>query len=109
MTAVVAILGSHEAVRVRFTRHAISRFVERVRPGLDEAAAARELRHLSDVATVVTQGPSWYGGSCSMWLDLGDVMFPLDVDRSDREQLVACTCLAPNTRRRSRRRSTRSN
>lgn len=105
MTAAVLMDGSKQRVNVSFTRHAVERYLERVRPAFDETSASRELSYLAGAGTITTATPAWRGPTGGMLLDLGDVCFVLDVDRHDREQLVACTCLTrtPRTTRRDRK------
>ena len=98
MTAAVLMDGSKQHVNVRFTRHAVQRYIERVRPALDESLASRELGNLAGAGTITTTTPAWRGSTGGMVLDLGDVCFVLDVDRRDLEQLVACTCLTRTSR-----------
>jgi hypothetical protein len=103
--------------RIAFTHHAILRYQQRVRQGLGQAAAARELARLAPQARVIPGRPLWLGEACghvNPHLVLGDVAFPLLPDASDPDLLWAMTCKVRggmsdtarerrNARRRSRR------
>jgi len=78
--------------------HAVARYCERVRPGLDGAAARAELERLRAVATVVHEPPAWLHAAdqASCYLLLGDdVVLPL-LRQSD-EGWVASTCVPKST------------
>ena len=78
--------------------HAVARYQERVRPGLDEAAARAELERLRAVATVVREAPAWLHAAdqASCYLLLGDdVVLPLL--RRSGGGWVASTCVAKST------------
>ena len=74
--------------------HAVQRYQERVRPGLDEAAARAELERLRAVAAVASDPPGWlHAADQAPWyLLLGDdVVLPL-LRQSDG-RWVASTCV----------------
>lgn len=72
---------------IRFTSHAIDRYIERVRPALDpkdkadRKRAFAELRGLEGLGQIVPERPAWVSPSAIVeakaWLTLGDVAFPL--------------------------------
>lgn len=43
----------------RITRHAVERYIERIKPALDEPAARRELEALLDLAEPLERPPVW--------------------------------------------------
>ena len=78
--------------------HAVQRYQERVRPGLDEAAARAELERLRAAATVVRDPPAWLHAAdqAPCYLLLGDdVVLPLL--RQSGGGWVASTCVPKST------------
>lgn len=81
--------------RIRFTQHALDRFVERVRPAIStRRAALREMRRLAVLSGHVTDAPPvWLPHSrpADAWLLVGDdIALPLHVCRG---RLVATSTL----------------
>jgi hypothetical protein len=77
--------------------HAITRFNERVRPGLGPDQALAELnRLLLDIADYVFEAPTWLTPECRsrapVYAVIGDVVLPLHIGHN-RSKLVATTCL----------------
>jgi hypothetical protein len=77
--------------------HAITRFNERVRPGLATGHAGDELDRLLDIADYALEPPEWVSlRSCSrapVYAVIGDIALPLQVAHNGAN-LVAVTCLA---------------
>jgi hypothetical protein len=77
------------------TRHAVERFQERVRPGLDLEAAQQGLARLVGLGEISDRAPAWL--ACRMhkrsalYLVVGDVVLPLA--RGNGGRLIALTCL----------------
>lgn len=89
----VRLSGRVTQVGVRFSAHAVARYVERVRPTLTTEAAEAEILRVGRCGVVDLGAPRWLGRSRAfLYLTVGDVTFPLDAD--DDGQLVACTCLS---------------
>ena len=88
-------------VQINLSDHAIRRFRERVRPALDDAGARSELSHLIAFGEIVGEAPAWLAATqrqrASCFLVLGDLAFPLDPDRRNREALCALTCIPRGT------------
>jgi hypothetical protein len=87
---------------VAVTDHAVSRYQERVRPGLGFDAAEAELLHVLPFARVEAVAPSWRVGPLehpvAAWAMVGDgIAFPL-VRGSEPGLLVAVTCLTQGCR-----------
>lgn len=99
---------------IRISTHAIDRYRERVRPGLDRKATKHEIEHLIQVGEVTKMPPEWCGGdrdtSDGAFLLIGnDLVLPL---RGEGEELTAVTCLVRGTisaRERRRRRARKMN
>jgi hypothetical protein len=89
---------------IDLTDHAIQRFRDRVRPGLDLDAAADELARLVGHAELTPCRPDWLHGFAYLYLVAGDVALPLEPALDDPERLVATTCLVRNGHPRRRRR-----
>lgn len=94
--------GGSATVEVELSQHAISRFIERVRPTCEPRAAAREIERLAGIGRVSAHRPCWEraGRLALMYLTCGDVSFVVDCDRADPERLVATTCLVRGMRTR---------
>jgi hypothetical protein len=62
-----------------FTVHAVSRYIERVKPSLSANNARRECEQLAGLGFVSVNAPRWlvFDGDCDGWLHCGDVAFPL--------------------------------
>ncbi len=83
---------------VRISQHAVQRYRERIKPGLDEAAARSELERLRAVGTVVREPPTWLHAAdhAPCYLLFGDdVALPL-LRHSDGGW-VASTCVPRST------------
>lgn len=105
------------SVSVKLTYHAVARYQERVRPGLEVDHARIDLERLLPLGEITSWAPCWLQSrqqqSAAFYLTVGDVSLPLDPCREDRERLVALTCLvrgslsdrarASRNQRRSRR------
>lgn len=99
---------------VRFTSHAVERYIERVRPGSDLSSATRDLAAMVYVMTFAPTPPPWLDGRLrrdgDAYLILGDVAFVLRTSTSS-QPWSAVTCMARGTiseatrQRRSRRRA----
>ena len=89
---------SIESESVVISEHAVKRYCERVKPGLDEAAARNELERLRAAAAVAREPPAWLHAAdqAPCYLLLGDdVALPL-LRQSDGGW-VASTCVAKST------------
>jgi hypothetical protein len=79
---------------IRFSEHALSRYGERVRPGLTGARLAAELQRVLATGTIRADAPPWLGGGrgtrADLWIEVGDVAFPLVHSGNG---LLALTCL----------------
>lgn len=62
------------------SRHAVERFIERVRPGIDPDRALAEMRALLAAATPTPTAPEWVAGQNESCLLLGDICFPVNGD-----------------------------
>lgn len=86
---------SHD-FRIGFTSHAVERFIERVRPGIDVDVAVREMRAMAQVAEYSPGAPAWctgveeYEERTTGWLVLADIAFPLSGHGRKR---TAVTCI----------------
>jgi hypothetical protein len=62
-----------------FTVHAVSRYIERVKPSLNPERARAECKALAALGFVSVNAPRWlvFDGDCDGWLHCGDVAFPL--------------------------------
>lgn len=68
-------------MHIRLTRHAIERYVDRVRPGLGIPEAEAELEQLVRIGQVLADAPPWYHGNArkpAAYLVAGDVLVPLN-------------------------------
>jgi hypothetical protein len=84
-------------VVLNFTKHAIERFVERVRPGLAWSSALLQLQGLAAATYVTAERPEWAAHSkAQLWLPVGDAAFTLV---TQGEELVATTVLTPGRKR----------
>lgn len=85
-------------LEIHLSQHAIDRFHERVRPGLDRAAAEDALAQLALLGTIESEPPEWLARRqrqrAACYLVAGDVVLPLDPYRRDPRVLVALTCVA---------------
>jgi hypothetical protein len=66
-------------MKIRFTEHAIDRFIERRAPGATKQEALDEMRRLAEVGTIVKEKTSF--GDSQLMSD--GVVFVLKHDRSD--------------------------
>jgi hypothetical protein len=83
---------------VRISQHAVQRYRERIKPGLDEAGARVELERLRAVGTVVREPPRWLHAAdrAPCYLLLGDdVALPLL--RVADGGWIASTCVPKST------------
>jgi hypothetical protein len=88
-----------DGARIAVTPHALERYIERVRPGLDEACALHELAAVAQAGGTVTRvPPPWMlvdeemGPQCDTYLLIGeDMVFPMYYD--PRAYRVAATCI----------------
>lgn len=105
---------------IRFSEHAIERFIERVRPALDRDAALDAMVRLRHIGQVTPGRPPWMNptdddGDVVAYLVAGDVAFPLTISsQADRRhRYVAKTTVVPGSipaetrERRNRQRSGR--
>ena len=90
-------------MNVKFSVHAVERYIERVRPGLCFGDASGELSALMEHAEVSETPPEWHGGGPEVaWLLLSDdVAFPLC--RTRGSYLLATTCDIRGTGQRTKR------
>lgn len=86
---------------IQITEHAVERFRERLRPGLELADAEHDLTQLVLSAELTTTPPAWHLRSCAQiapcYLVAGDVLLPLKPHWTDEDVLVATTCLVRGT------------
>ena len=88
--------------------HAAEQYRERVKPGLEVAAARTELEQLRSVAQITSAEPDWVNAAkhAPYYLTIGDALV-LPLARQG-DEWIATTCLAANTytpTRRSQRRA----
>jgi len=107
-----------DQVAVNWSDHALQRFGERCRPGLEQADVRRELSRLLASALVTRKPPAWFLSETTMacaYLTLGDeIVFPLHARPTG--ELVASTAIPRGmvgdqrreTRNRRRARRTRA-
>jgi hypothetical protein len=86
------------AVAIRVSDHAVVRYRERVRPGLEHGQACSDLERLLEHGYISSRAPVWLRAtqgqrSAYYYLVVGDIALPLDPCARDRECLVALTCL----------------
>lgn len=86
---------------VMFSRHAVERFCERVRPGLDIETAQQEMTRLLGSALVVADPPLWLPRagarrSGDRYLVIADLVLPLRPVGAG-ERYLATTCIARGT------------
>ena len=84
------------AVNVRVTNHAVERYMERVRPGLDFKRAKAELIHLVGQFGEERPRPEWMSMKAQepdVWVAVGDDVW-LPCERRGDGRLVAHTVLA---------------
>jgi hypothetical protein len=98
----LACLALRRMQEVAVTDHAVSRYQERVRPGLGLDAAEAELLAALPFARVQAERPEWrvapVDHPVAAWAMLGDgIAFPL-VRGSEPGLLVAVTCLTQGCR-----------
>lgn len=99
MIALVRQADCRVPTRVSFSAHAVERYVERARPGVDHPCAEAELVGLAGFGVVLAGAPLWAtSGSPFPHLVIADITFPLVPDRFDPEVLVATTCLVRGMR-----------
>lgn len=83
------------SLTIRFSGHALSRFRERVRPGLAPAAAQRELEAVAAHGLITARGPTWLSAEPrrrdDLYLAVADAVFPLLAETGT--ELLATTCL----------------
>jgi hypothetical protein len=92
---------------IHVSRHALRRYVERVRPGLDEARAVEDLSNVAEHAKIVVTPPPWYTPPAShvaeRYLEVGDMILPLRENHVWPGRWHAMTCLVrPSAARRRR-------
>ena len=78
---------------VVFSVHAVARYIERARPGLDEDLARLELMARAQFARITEEAPDWLRGNprnADAFLLLDDAVFVL---QRCRRRLVATTCV----------------
>ena len=101
-----------DCLPINFAEHAVRRFIERLRPGIESEAAYSELCHLLASSRVVRQPPGWLATESAppadRWLLIGDDL-ALPLRRNRAGELLAVTTLARGsispTRRSSRNRA----
>lgn len=85
------------AVAIRLSDHAVIRYRERVRPGLEHGQAHRDLERLLRYGFISSRAPLWLHTTqaqrSAYYLIVGDIVLPLDPYPRDRQRLVALTCL----------------
>lgn len=85
------------AVAIHVSDHAVVRYRERVRPGLDHGQACSDLQRLLEHGFISSRAPLWLRTTqaqrSAYYLVVGDIALPLDPCTRDRERLVALTCL----------------
>lgn len=88
---------SIDSVEVALSHHAVERYQERVRPGLEAKLARADLQRLMSAGEITSCPPAWLQSrerqSAAFYLTIGDVVLPLDPCRRNRERLVALTCI----------------
>jgi hypothetical protein len=85
-----------QEVRIKFSRHAVERYLLRGRPGLDYETARAELEQMWLTGEITCDPPSWLADArhdADSYLMLADVSFPLRAGVSDPTCLTAMTCL----------------
>jgi len=85
-------------LRVCVSPHALTRYVERVKPGLEIGAAYRDLTRVSEHGEIVLDPPPWLARTmlkrADLYLQIGDIVFPLRRDRGRPGSCHATTCIA---------------
>jgi hypothetical protein len=82
--------------RYVITTHAISRFIERVRPGLAWSSAELELERILMHGELSGTPPAWLAetrANASMWVTLGDVALPVAPSQERVGRWVLLTCM----------------
>jgi hypothetical protein len=102
--------------QVNLTKHAVLRFVERIRPGLDFREGKAELERLVSIGELRAEPPAWLPRKSrdQRYLAIGeDLVIPCAPDRFQPGALFAATCLCRGTlavshrERRNRNRASR--
>jgi hypothetical protein len=87
-------MSSHRYI---VTTHAVSRFIERVRPGLNRNQAELELERILAHGELTDAPPVWLadraGQDATMYVSLGDIALPLAPSRERVGHWVTLTCL----------------
>jgi hypothetical protein len=93
--------------RILVTAHAVERFVERVRPGLDAAQARGELERILCTAEVGSRAPAWLAERAvaegPIYVVVDDVVLPAVPTASGDIRVVTCFargCWIDDARRR---------
>ena len=103
------------AAKVEFTEHAVDRFRERARPGLDFENALGQLESMGCGAVISVAPPAWMANArrdADAYLVLADVAFPLARSTTRPGRYHATTCIpkggiSPTERDRRRTRKRR--
>lgn len=105
-------------LEIHLSSHAIERFHQRVRPGLDLDSAGDELSRLVAIGELSDTAPPWHAHrqaqEAHAYLIVADLVLPLQPAQDDPSALVAVSCIprgglsdAARARRNGRRRSQR--
>ncbi len=96
--ATVCAMTNTASESVRISAHAVDRYRERIKPGLDEAAARSELERLRAVGTVVREPPTWLHAAdhAPCYLLFGDDI-ALPLLRHTDGGWIASTCVPKST------------
>lgn len=96
---------------IQLSQHAVERFQQRVRPGLDPVDAEEQLANLALAGDLVPEPPAWHGATCAQlapwYLVIADIVLPLKPHWTEPDLLVATTCLARGERSTEARRRRR--
>ena len=85
------------ALTIELSSHAVDRFRERVRPGLDPEAACDELARLAAIGELHDEAPAWLAArqrqEATAYLVAGDVVLPLQARPNPPDHYGVPTCL----------------
>jgi hypothetical protein len=86
-----------DSAAVAFSNHAVERFAERLRPGMDPDEVRRQLSGMLASAVVTTKPPEWFKPRqrADAYLVVADVVMPLR--RCAHDELIAVSAIEETT------------
>lgn len=97
--------AAHVSTEIVFTRHAVKRYRERIRPGLAIDRVAQELADITKFGTLKPTAPTWLAArqqqAATLYLEIADAVFPLQPTNTDT-RWHATTCIGREASAQSR-------